>query len=90
MKAHFFVSKDPISIIDFLSAFKLACVSNKIHEDVAMRFLPHYSKNPVANALNICTCAENWLPQFATSVQNERSRSCNLLRSYPELVSYLL
>lgn len=36
MKEHTFDPSDPISILGFLTTFKLACDANRIHEGAAM------------------------------------------------------
>lgn len=49
----------------------------------------HYVTKPLANALNSRMCAEDRLPSFFAAVGDEKRRSRNNLRSYPEIVDYL-
>lgn len=90
MKAHFFDPKDPIFIIGFLATFELTCDTNKIHEGAAMWVLPHFVKETIANALNSRMCAEDRTAPLVATVRHDKIRHQKLLRSYPEVVNYLL
>lgn len=90
MKAHFFNPKDPISITGFLATFKLVYDTNKIHEGAAIWVLLHYVHKALANALDSRMCVEDRHTSIAASVRDQEPRSRNLLRSYPEVVNYML
>lgn len=47
---------DPISIVSFLSSFKLACATDSVHEGAAVQFLSFFVKHPAAAALNTQRC----------------------------------
>lgn len=51
MKAHFFDTSDPISIIGFLATFKFACDTNRIHERADMWVLYFCEENILASIL---------------------------------------
>lgn len=90
IKAHFFNLCDRISIIGLLVTFKLAFDTNKIHKGAAMWVLPHDGKKTLSNVHNRRTCAEDRSASLAASMRNKETRPRKLLRSYPELVTYLL
>lgn len=52
MKEHIFNPKDPISIIVFLAALKLACDAKNVHERETVYVFPHYVSETLANASN--------------------------------------
>lgn len=52
VEAHFFDPSDPISITCFLAKFKVACDTNRIHEEAAMWVLLFFYNNKLATALN--------------------------------------
>lgn len=91
MKAHFFHTSDPISIIDFLATFKLACDTNRVHEGVPMRVLPFLVINALASTLNSCMLATISISpavvfvHFAKPLKQER-----FLWSYREVFNYFL
>lgn len=90
MKAHFLDKKYSISAIAFLATFKLACNSNRNHEDVALWGLSHYVNETLANALNSHMYAEEKFTPIVSSVHNNDSRSRKLLRLYSEAGNYFL
>lgn len=90
MKAHYFEPKEPISIIVFLKTFKLACVTNKIHEGAAMSLLPNHVHETLTNALSSPMCVEDRAAPIIVSLRNNDKRLRKLLRSYPGVVIYLL
>lgn len=55
-----------------------------------MCVLSDYVKQTLANAMNRRMCAEEHLSPFAAPVHNAKTRSLKLLRSFPEVVNYLL
>lgn len=50
MKFQTFDSLDPISILSFLSDFKLVCDTNALHEGANLWMLPFFMKHPAAAA----------------------------------------
>lgn len=55
-----------------------------------MWVLSNYINETLNNALNSRMCAEDWLSPFAAYVRNEDSSPRKMLRSYLEVVTYLL
>lgn len=91
MKTHFLDLSDPISIICFLSTIKLACSTNRIHEEAAMRVLPFFDKTASTLTLTWCmSAATNITPLIASVHFVESLRQKKLLWSYAEVVNYLL
>lgn len=90
MKARFFDPRYLISITGFFATFKLARDTNTIHGRAAVWVLPHYVNKTLANALNNRICAEGRHSLFVASVPNEEARSRKQLRSYTEVVNYLV
>lgn len=90
MKAHFFDPKDSISVIKYLATFKLAWDNNSIHEGAVIWVLLRYVSETLAKALNSCMCATNRYFSFAALVRNVENWAPKLLRSYIEVVNYLL
>lgn len=90
MKEHYLDFKESIFIISFLATFKLACNTNRTQEGAAMWVLPHYLHETIANALKSRMCSEHRTNQIIASVCNRDTRSHKLLRSYLEVVNYLL
>lgn len=90
MKAPFFNLKEPIFIIGFLTTFKLACNTDNIRDGAAMRLVPHYVNETLANELNSRMCATDKSSPITSSVRNVENWSHNLLGSYSEVVNYLL
>lgn len=90
MMAQLFNPKDPVSIIGLLATFTLTCDTNRIHEGAVMWVLPYIVHETLANVLSSRVYAEASLAPFAATVQNQKPRLRNLLRSYPEVVYYLL
>lgn len=81
MKTNIFDSFDPISIISFLSAFKLACDTNGVHEGAAMWLLHFFMKKPAAAALN---------SRISLPSKSHRRHKEGTLTTYCEVVNYLL
>lgn len=87
-KAHFFDLKTPISIINCLETFKLACDTNNILEVRGIWFLSSYVKK-IDNMLNSRIWAQNLLI-LANSVRYEQRASYKLMQSDPKVVICLL
>lgn len=51
---------------------------------------PHYVKEILANILNSRMVAQDWLALLGAYVRNEQPRSYKLLRSYQEVINFLL
>lgn len=86
---HIFEPKHLQIFIAILTTFTLPCNSNKIHKEAATCNLPHFVKKPVANALNDDMSVESWLSLLTVSVQSKQHQSCNILRSYRDVLSNL-
>lgn len=90
MKARFCDPKKPVSIIEFLKTFNLAGDTNNTLDGVDMWILTHHVKKKLAATLNGHLCAQYWLAPLAASVRHKHHCSRKLLRSFPEVVNYLL
>lgn len=90
MKAHFFDTSNPITIIGFLGRLKLACDTNKIHERAAVEALPYYVKHSLANGLHSYMCAEGRSALLSVSVREDKTCPRTLLQSYPEVLRFFL
>lgn len=55
-----------------------------------MCMLPHCVHERLSNGLNSHMFAEDRTALITSSVHNNDTRSCKLLRSYPEVVVYIL
>lgn len=70
--------------------FELALGTNKIQERVAVWVLLHYVKETRANELNSRMRAGNHLSMIAACMHKEEPVPRKVLRSYPEMVNYML
>lgn len=52
VKADCFNPRNPISIMGFLSTFKLSCNISRIHEGASMWVFPFFVENALATSLN--------------------------------------
>lgn len=90
MKAQFCDWKDLISFIGTLATFKLACNTHRIHDRAAMRVILHYGNKRLVNALNSCVSATGKSSHISLSFHSVDNGFCKFLRSYREVVDYLL
>lgn len=65
------------------------CITNLIHKQVAIRVLPHFVNEKLANTLNSRMCTTDKPFPISASVRNLDNSSRKLLRFYPEVVDYL-
>ena len=84
MKTNTFDSRDPVSVLSFLSVFRSACDSNGISEGAAMWLFHYFMKKTPAAALSSRLALEP--ARFARSPDDAHER----LGSYVEVVNYLL
>lgn len=61
-----------------------------MYEGEVMWVLPNYVKETLTNALNSPMCTEDRLLPFSAPMRNKEPRSLKLLRSYEEVINYLL
>lgn len=90
LEAHFIDPLELVWIIGFLTTIKLPCETNIIYKWVAMRVLPNYAKEVHENALNSRIWGKDQLSPIAASICNKKRKPSNLLRSYEEVLNYLL
>lgn len=90
METNPFNLTNKISVIGSLATFKFACSSDRIRVGAALRVLLHFVEETITNALNsrFCTTDKSFL--LIISECNVDSQSWKRLRSYPEVVNYLL
>lgn len=82
--------KHPISIIEILASFKLACDANHIHEGATIRLLPtFYLCEALAKVLDRYMYEKNCFASFPALERNQDRRFQKFLRSYASAVNYL-
>lgn len=79
-----FGAREPISVIGFLYAFKLARATNKIHESAVMWLFHFFTKGSSATALNARLVLK---PTLSLNTPWAKER---MLRTYLEVVNVLL
>lgn len=91
MKANFFDPSDSVFIVGFIATFKLVGDTSRIHEGAAMRVLPFIVKNALATTLNSRMVTATHIAFVVASVNTVKpTTQQKLLRSYAEIVNYLL
>lgn len=90
LKLHILDTKDPISVIGFLSTIKLACDANCILKGSTMLVLPQYVNETIASALDSRMVAKDKFTPITVSVRNYDTRSRKLHCPCPEVANYLL
>lgn len=85
MNALFFDTKATIYVLRFLTTFKIASNTNRIHEEAVMCILSHYVSETLATALDSLMCTTDKSSSVAASVRNADTGFSKLLRSYPEV-----
>lgn len=84
MRSFLFNAFDPITIISFLSPFKLACDTNGIDEEFAISLFPFFMKGLSAAVLNSPLCLS---PTSSSATPTAKEW---MLKTYAEVVIYLL
>lgn len=78
-----FSGGDPINILGFLTRFKDACNHNSIHEGVAVWLLQYFVNGTAPDNLQARL-------QTSTSMIVDSHEETDVLKTYPEVVNYLL
>lgn len=84
IRSHKFITFSSVSVLNFLSAFKLACSTNGIDESAAIWIFHFFIKGSFAAALNAC-----WSLKSTSQSSTPRAKD-GMLRTYAEVVNYLL
>lgn len=90
MKEHMFDSASFISMIGFLTTFKLGCDAIRIHEGAAMWVMPHFVSERVVASTNWQMIRNDGTAVAATIITPNRLASqVPRLRFYAEIVNHL-
>lgn len=91
MKALFYNPSDRVLVIGLLATFKLPCCTSRIHERAAVWVLPFFVESALRSTVNRHKSPATSIAAVVASVQLAGLlRQKKLLRSYSEVVNYLL